>query len=173
MKHVVIGGGIAGVCCVDELCRLRPDDSVTLISSSTVLKVHSSTITAQHSVSLVQHRLHSCQPVTCCALKLHSQAASHASCLMLLTIPLPLTVCAQGIDSVIRITKTIEEVSSACGTQLPLILNLRCSSGIPRESLPPSLAITATRFLVHTLHPTRYPAGAAQTSTNSSIQAVG
>lgn len=40
MRHVVIGGGIAGVCCVEELCRLRPDDSVTLISSSTVLKVH-------------------------------------------------------------------------------------------------------------------------------------
>eukprot|EP00775_Hariotina_reticulata_P012611 gene12611-12741_t len=56
MRHVVIGGGIAGVCCVEELCRLRPDDHVTLISSSSVLK---------------------------------------------------------GVDSVIRITKAIEEVSVA------------------------------------------------------------
>jgi hypothetical protein len=39
VRHVVIGGGIAGVCCVEELCRLRPADAVTLISSSTVLKV--------------------------------------------------------------------------------------------------------------------------------------
>jgi NADPH-dependent 2,4-dienoyl-CoA reductase/sulfur reductase-like enzyme len=39
MRYVIIGGGIAGVCCVEELCRLRPADTVTLISSSTVLKV--------------------------------------------------------------------------------------------------------------------------------------
>eukprot|EP00878_Enallax_costatus_P027476 GHUV01029593.1.p1 GENE.GHUV01029593.1~~GHUV01029593.1.p1 ORF type:complete len:145 (+),score=18.13 GHUV01029593.1:225-659(+) len=38
MRHVVIGGGIAGVCCVEELCRLQPSHKVTLISSSTVLK---------------------------------------------------------------------------------------------------------------------------------------
>lgn len=49
MRHVVIGGGVAGVCCVEELCRLRPDDSVTLISSSTVLKVCSLTY-AYHAV---------------------------------------------------------------------------------------------------------------------------
>jgi NADPH-dependent 2,4-dienoyl-CoA reductase/sulfur reductase-like enzyme len=39
MRHVIIGGGIAGVCCVEELCRLAPSDEVVLISSSTVLKV--------------------------------------------------------------------------------------------------------------------------------------
>ncbi|WIA12757.1 hypothetical protein OEZ85_006392 [Tetradesmus obliquus] len=38
MRHVVIGGGIAGVCCVEELCRLAPSDDVVLISSSAVLK---------------------------------------------------------------------------------------------------------------------------------------
>jgi hypothetical protein len=163
MMHVVIGGGIAGVCCVEELCRLRPDDSVTLISSSTVLKVCSSTTKSPHSVYLLQFRLHSCQPGTCCALKQNSQAASHASCLMLLTNSLKCSVCVQGIDSVIRITKTIEEVSSAHGTQLPL----RCSSGIPRKSLPPSLAATATGFLVHTLHPTSTP---CRRSTNQHKQ---
>eukprot|EP01024_Parvocaulis_polyphysoides_P057179 TRINITY_DN6072_c2_g1_i2.p1 TRINITY_DN6072_c2_g1~~TRINITY_DN6072_c2_g1_i2.p1 ORF type:complete len:495 (-),score=102.85 TRINITY_DN6072_c2_g1_i2:217-1701(-) len=38
MKFVVIGGGIGGVCCVEELCRIQPEDSVTLISASTILK---------------------------------------------------------------------------------------------------------------------------------------
>eukprot|EP01023_Acetabularia_acetabulum_P061912 TRINITY_DN7535_c0_g1_i2.p1 TRINITY_DN7535_c0_g1~~TRINITY_DN7535_c0_g1_i2.p1 ORF type:complete len:429 (-),score=89.81 TRINITY_DN7535_c0_g1_i2:405-1658(-) len=38
MKFVVIGGGIGGVCCVEELCRISPDDSITLISASTILK---------------------------------------------------------------------------------------------------------------------------------------
>lgn len=48
MRHVVIGGGIAGVCCVEELCRLRPNDSITLVSSSTVLKVSQSDTLAWH-----------------------------------------------------------------------------------------------------------------------------
>ena len=39
MKYVVVGGGIAGVCCAEELCRLAPDDQITLLSSDTVLKV--------------------------------------------------------------------------------------------------------------------------------------
>lgn len=40
MKYVVIGGGIAGICCTEELCRLaKPDDSVVLISAASVLKV--------------------------------------------------------------------------------------------------------------------------------------
>ena len=39
MKIVVIGGGVAGVCCAEELCRLRPQDSVALVSASRVLKV--------------------------------------------------------------------------------------------------------------------------------------
>ncbi|KAK9817209.1 hypothetical protein WJX72_011100 [[Myrmecia] bisecta] len=38
MKHVVVGAGIAGVCCAEELCRLAPNDSVVLVASSTVLK---------------------------------------------------------------------------------------------------------------------------------------
>lgn len=39
MRHVVIGGGIAGVCCAEELCRLAPSDEVVLVSASPVLKV--------------------------------------------------------------------------------------------------------------------------------------
>lgn len=38
-KYVVVGGGVAGVCCAEELCRLCPNDSVTLVSADTVLKV--------------------------------------------------------------------------------------------------------------------------------------
>jgi protoporphyrinogen oxidase len=41
MKFVVIGGGIAGVCCAEELCRLNPHKHITLISADSVLKVHS------------------------------------------------------------------------------------------------------------------------------------
>ena len=37
-KFVVIGGGIAGICCAEELCRLRPLDKVTLITASDVVK---------------------------------------------------------------------------------------------------------------------------------------
>ena len=39
MKYVVIGGGIAGVCCAEELCRLNAAESITLISADSVLKV--------------------------------------------------------------------------------------------------------------------------------------
>ncbi|GMH33744.1 hypothetical protein BSKO_01578 [Bryopsis sp. KO-2023] len=39
MKIVVIGGGIAGVCCVEEVCRLgQKADEITLVSASSVLK---------------------------------------------------------------------------------------------------------------------------------------
>ena len=38
-KYLVIGGGIAGVCCAEELCRLvEEEDEVTLITSSDVVK---------------------------------------------------------------------------------------------------------------------------------------
>ena len=40
MKYVVIGGGIAGTCCTEELCRVvGPNDNVVLISAAPVLKV--------------------------------------------------------------------------------------------------------------------------------------
>ncbi|GBF99943.1 hypothetical protein Rsub_12636 [Raphidocelis subcapitata] len=39
MRYVVIGGGIGGVCCAEELCRLAaPGDEVALVSASPVLK---------------------------------------------------------------------------------------------------------------------------------------
>ena len=39
MRRVVVGGGVAGVCCAEELCRLCPQDSVVLVSADRVLKV--------------------------------------------------------------------------------------------------------------------------------------
>ena len=41
MKYVVLGGGIAGVCCLEELISLldAEEDSLTLVSGSKVLKV--------------------------------------------------------------------------------------------------------------------------------------
>lgn len=38
MRLVVVGGGVAGVCCAEELCRLRPGDEVALVSADRVLK---------------------------------------------------------------------------------------------------------------------------------------
>ena len=40
-RYVVVGGGVAGVCCAEQLCRLRPDAHVVLVSASEVLKVRS------------------------------------------------------------------------------------------------------------------------------------
>lgn len=39
MKYAVLGGGIAGVCCAEELCKLCPQDSITLVPSDKTLKV--------------------------------------------------------------------------------------------------------------------------------------
>jgi glycine/D-amino acid oxidase-like deaminating enzyme len=39
MRYVVLGGGIAGVCCAEELCKLCYDDEVVLVSSHKTLKV--------------------------------------------------------------------------------------------------------------------------------------
>ena len=36
-ENVVIGGGIAGVCCAKELARLHPSEIILLISSSEVI----------------------------------------------------------------------------------------------------------------------------------------
>jgi NADPH-dependent 2,4-dienoyl-CoA reductase/sulfur reductase-like enzyme len=38
MRFVVVGGGVSGVCCAEELCRLCPDASITLVSADRVLK---------------------------------------------------------------------------------------------------------------------------------------
>lgn len=65
MKYVVIGGGIAGVCCAEELCRLAPDDQITLLSSDTVLKVRE--LLLAHVTSAVHHVSisRSGQPLAC------------------------------------------------------------------------------------------------------------
>lgn len=41
MKYLVLGGGVAGVCCAEELCRLCPTDEVTIVSAYRTLKVGS------------------------------------------------------------------------------------------------------------------------------------
>ena len=39
VHRVVVGAGVAGTCCAEELCRLRPDDRVTLLTAADVVKV--------------------------------------------------------------------------------------------------------------------------------------
>ncbi len=36
-KMIVVGGGIAGVCCAQELARLAPDKKIVLITASKTL----------------------------------------------------------------------------------------------------------------------------------------
>jgi NADPH-dependent 2,4-dienoyl-CoA reductase/sulfur reductase-like enzyme len=36
--RVVVGAGVAGTCCAEELCRLRPDDSVVLVTVGDAVK---------------------------------------------------------------------------------------------------------------------------------------
>jgi len=44
-KYVIVGGGVAGVSCLQELEALcEPGDSITLISASPVLKVASNVV---------------------------------------------------------------------------------------------------------------------------------
>ncbi|KAK9845833.1 hypothetical protein WJX81_003814 [Elliptochloris bilobata] len=50
MRCVVVGGGIAGVCCAEELCRLRPDYSVTLVSEDRTLKGVTNVVQLSQSV---------------------------------------------------------------------------------------------------------------------------
>lgn len=39
VRRVVVGAGVAGTCCAEELCRLRPEDRVTLITATDAVKV--------------------------------------------------------------------------------------------------------------------------------------
>ena len=41
MRYLVLGGGIAAVQCVEELARIRPEDDITLLSSTRVIKANS------------------------------------------------------------------------------------------------------------------------------------
>ena len=60
---VVLGGGVAGVCCAQELCRICPDAHVTLISADAVVKVaRKPKPHAQHSGCI---RLNNLKDVSC------------------------------------------------------------------------------------------------------------
>lgn len=49
MRYAVIGGGVAGVCCVEELCQsVQPADEALFVSASTVLKVSVYAVLYQH-----------------------------------------------------------------------------------------------------------------------------
>ena len=40
VHRVVVGAGVAGTCCAEELCRLKPHHHVTLVTAADVVKVH-------------------------------------------------------------------------------------------------------------------------------------
>ena len=79
MRYVVIGGGIAGVCCTEELCRLSKSSyRVTLIAAGRVLKVGSGSV-----------------------MGMNVRIASWPALL-------DLVLRVQGISNVVRITQNIE-----------------------------------------------------------------
>ena len=79
MRYLVIGGGIAGVCCTEELCRLcEKSDSIVLVTTGSVLKVSPGSVGW-----LLSH---------------------HISPKSLGTTMLPM----QGVSNVVRITQNIE-----------------------------------------------------------------
>lgn len=84
VRYVVVGGGVAGVCCIEELCRLCPHDTVTLVSPDKTLKV-----TLRPSADIRQG-------TSCYIIAYERIETQHFG--------------LQGVSTVARITRTIEEL---------------------------------------------------------------
>jgi hypothetical protein len=100
VRHVVLGGGVAGVCCVEELCRLCPNDTVTLVSVSSTLKVRcaqpaSVAIPAWRTLYKKKNCPDHCMPMLFIFFA------------PFLTSHLPIN---QGVSTIAKLTKTIEEL---------------------------------------------------------------
>ena len=109
----MVGGGIAGVCCAEELCRLAPDDQITLLSSDTVLKVRELLlakltsavyhVSSSHSIgSRWQVRL----PLRAATFLLGSGLSLSRRCYS----PERILNALQGIGKVLRLTDHLEEL---------------------------------------------------------------
>lgn len=94
MKYVVVGGGISGVCCVEELAQHCPDAQITLVSASDTLKVMFNSMRVLMK-SLKYH--------TACACRF-SMAAFHSR------RSFPQLLHSQGVRNVVQLTKNIEEL---------------------------------------------------------------
>lgn len=108
VHRVVVGAGVAGTCCAEELCRLRPHDQVTLITAADVVKVASLSLHAKKDKqNFTSHT--------------HTPSCSHPSLLPppphpfspFLTSPPPhlhsrRLLRRQSVDNVERITRNIE-----------------------------------------------------------------
>jgi hypothetical protein len=101
MRHVVIGGGIGGVCCVEELCRLVPQDVVTLVTASPALKVSARPARTPHTLAEALPwgggwpLFHACPHGSCV-----TSALPGRCCLLALL---------QGVSGVVRLSKYVEE----------------------------------------------------------------
>eukprot|EP00877_Chromochloris_zofingiensis_P014962 jgi/Chrzof1/971/Cz01g35090.t1 len=57
MRYAVIGGGVAGVCCVEELCQsVQPADEALFVSASTVLKGAKTVLKVTNRIEEVQSK---------------------------------------------------------------------------------------------------------------------
>jgi glycine/D-amino acid oxidase-like deaminating enzyme len=93
-QYVVVGGGVAGVCCAEELCRLlSPDEAtVVLVAATDVVKV----TPARHTRA---------QPPSV-ASRVHRKPSERATALAMPT---------QGVENVVRVTDHIEQFDGASG----------------------------------------------------------
>lgn len=107
MRLVVVGGGVAGVCCAEELCRLLPHEEVVLVAADRVLKV----------LKLWRFAVVVLLPLLRCWLR-HSVGCTEWG-RMPCAIPYPATPSSishstlQGVSTVAHITKNVEELRGA------------------------------------------------------------
>ena len=107
LRCVVVGGGIAGVCCAEELCRLRPEYDVMLVAEDHTLKV-------SRAASQLQSR------GGCLSKCLGCQEREHCQALLLTRLsdaqqrlPDCSSAAPQGIANVVRLTRNVEEFDGA------------------------------------------------------------
>lgn len=143
MRYVVLGGGVAGVSCAEELCRITDPraDTVTLVSPSTVLKVGqhhprstlmslarysgSSVYAFSSDLDLTETERPGCM-AACCTFLYEAEAGKYGPVTAAGDAPSTLdpaasdspdvhvyTLPPQGVQTVARITKTVDEVEGA------------------------------------------------------------
>ncbi len=107
LRCVVVGGGIAGVCCAEELCRLRPEYDVMLVAEDHTLKV-------SRAASQLQSR------GGCLSKCLGCQERAHCQALLLTRLsdaqqrlPDCSSAAPQGVANVVRLTRNVEEFDGA------------------------------------------------------------
>ena len=124
MRCVVVGGGIAGVCCAEELCRLRPEFDVSLVSEDRTLKVHT-----LHSVRSAQssEATHADGHLLCILHPIFSwwvHLLLGMQCRNFTAVRC--SVSAQGVTNVVQLSRNVEEFAGVHGVSSILFTKRAC-----------------------------------------------